>query len=321
MDAAVSYGVGLPGAGPDPVFSDRRKLFRDALDTLAGLTAQTTFDRDSVLAVIAAVLRENRHQPPQTWHFGLAINRIRKLVSPESMPWFYDYLLRYAELLAARGERPIAEERRARLRIDALVLFELGEALRLKYASGVFGESILGLSSRPVRNAARLCLSIGRALRESWYFERAAYYCLHVIGTHSQQPVERVAVLIIQAITVRFRGTAAELTLAMKIMKTAERALINYPDRIQLWIRFYLERAKLFRERALQTNISNEEGRACVYYCKADVNAVLRLASDRRSWIERAQHVLRELPEFPGAGAEWRPHGTLSSGLADFVAL
>ena len=172
-----------------------------------------------------------------------------------------------------------------------------------------------------MRNAARLCLSLGKALRANWYFERAAHYCFHVIGNHSQQPVERIAVLIIQAITVRFRGSAEELGLALKIMKTAERALINYPDRIQLWIRFYLERAKLFRERALQSN-SNEEGRACVYYCKADVNAVLRLAHDRKSWVEKAQRVLRDLPEFPRSdAAERSPHGMLSSSIAEFVAL
>jgi hypothetical protein len=228
------------------------------------------------------------------------------------MQWFYDYLLRYAELFAAEAELHADAHKRVRRRTIALILFELGEALRVRHASGVFGDCVLQLSSRSVRNATRLCLSLGRSLGADWYFERAARYCFHVIGNHSQQHLERIAVLIIQAITIRVRGSAEQLSLALKFMKTAERALINYPDRIQLWIRFYLERAKLFRERALQPDVGIEEGRACVYYCKADVNSVLRLAHDRGGWVERAERVLHGLPEWPrGDAPDWTPHGTL----------
>ena len=115
MDAAVSYGAGLPGSGPDPVFSDRKKLFRDALDALADCTSEKPFDRDSVLAVIASVLRENRHQAPQAWSFARAIHQLRKHVPVQSMQWFYDYLLRYAELLRRRrrASSPSGEARPA----------------------------------------------------------------------------------------------------------------------------------------------------------------------------------------------------------------
>jgi len=157
------------------------------------------------------------------------------------------------------------------------------------------------LSARPARNAARVCLALGRRTGDAWYFERATYYCFHMIGNYSRSHVERVACLIILATTSRIRDGVDGLAPAMKVLRTAERALVHYPDRIQLWIRFYLERAKLFRDgaRPLQGAASQKhktQQERCVEYCRADVDSLLRLTGeDRKAWVERAKKVLAGL--------------------------
>jgi hypothetical protein len=60
-------------------------------------------------------------------------------------------------------------------------------------------------------------------------------------------------------------------------------------------MRFYLTRAKLFRQWAIQ-GASEEQKKWCAHYCVADAAATIRLAGDRRGWVERAELVLHGLP-------------------------
>jgi hypothetical protein len=310
LDAAVSYGASFSVAGPDP--ASWKSLRKGAMQALVDPSSMPVFSPKRILSIVRKAIGESRGVDPQVWRLAPAVRELRTHIADDTIQHFYDYLLRYAELVAATAESLAKDEPRAKRRARALILFELAEALRVKYASGAFRENVLKVSSRSLRNAARVCLSLGRYLGEDWYFERAAHYSFHVVGNKSQR-IERIALLITQAITIRLRGSAGQLELAMKYMKTAERALINYPDRIQLWMRFYLERAKLFRERSLQKNLDKEEAHWCTYYCRADVAALKRLARNRRAWLDRADRVLKDLPQWPGSpGPESQSHGRLT---------
>jgi hypothetical protein len=232
----------------------------------------------------------------------VAIRTIVALIPAAGLQEFYDYLLRYGELLAADADALNDRAARMQSRKEALVVFELAEALRSRASTAAGLRGTLKLSSRPVRNAARVCLSLGAHVSRlrgfisddaAWYFERAAHFCFHVIGNHSQVRVEQIGLLIIQAMAVRLRGRSQELPLAMKMLKRAEWALVHYPDRTLLWIRFYLERAKLFRARANDSTVSDLERTRCRTYLALDVYAVIRLADDRSAWSRRARELLR----------------------------
>jgi hypothetical protein len=76
-----------------------------------------------------------------------------------------------------------------------------------------------------------------------------------------------------------------------------ERALIHYPNRVQLWLRFYLEPAQLFRDRILQSKVSTHESGACIRYFHADIKAIRRIGNDREVWKRRATDVLKVLAD------------------------
>lgn len=301
LDATLSYEAAFSGPNAARLPWSLRNLQRSAEDVLAEPSAQIAGQAANILHIIKKAIRKNRSVKPEHWRFGPAVSELRALIPEDTIQHFYSYLCRFAELFAATAESMTSYDRSARRRKLTLILFELAETLRIRYASGPFRETVLKVSSRSLRNAARVCLSLGRYFGEDWYYERAAHYCFHVVGNKPQR-IERIALLITEAITIRFRASSSEqLSLAMKFLKTAERTLIHYPDRIQLWMRFYLERAKLFREWARQPDVALEEARKCVFYCRADVAALQRLAQQRQAWLDRAAGVLESLSRLPAA--------------------
>lgn len=293
LDAAVSYGAAYAPAGIVSGLHPSR-MFRAALKALFGPLGTGLVERANLLSIIARTLRSHRRLDPESWRFDLAVRSMRKNLLEGRLQYFYDYLMRYAELVAGTAELRPNKQRSAR-RHRAMMLFEMAEALR-QQCTTESAEEVLRLGARPVRNAARICLALGKHTGRNWYFERAQHYCFHVVGNHSQQSVERIAVLIIQALAVRLRGTTQQLQIAMSYLNAAEKALINYPDRIQLRMRFHLERAKLFRALAKDQQSSSEQKHRWIFYCHADVAAVHRLAEKRLRWADRASRVLIDLP-------------------------
>ena len=308
LDATVSYEAAFSAKKKsDPLSWSWMKLLQGAKQALSDPSSPPARWPAEVVGIVKGVIRENRKLQPPAWLFGPAVTRLCELIPEDTIPDFYAYLCRFAELVAGTAEPIADDDLRALRRTRTLILFELAETLRIRYASGPFRETVLKVSSRSFRNAARVCLSLGRYFGDDWYYERAADYCFHVGGNKSQR-IERIALLITQAITIRFRASSPEqLALAMAFLKTAERALINHPDRIQLFMRFYLERAKLFKEWARQTDFATEEARWCVYYCRADVAALRRLARGRPAWLERATRVLKKVPEWPVVSSDVEP--------------
>jgi hypothetical protein len=303
LDATLSYEAAFSGPKAERLPWSLKNLQQSAVDVLADSSPQLAGSAARILHIIRKAIRKNRSARPELWRFRPTVSELRALIPEDTIQHFYSYLCRFAELFAATAESMGSYDRSARRRKLTLILFELAETLRIRYASGPFRERVLKFSSRSLRNAARVCLSLGRYFGEDWYYERAAHYCFHVVGNKPQR-IERIALLITQAITIRFRATSSEqLSLAMKYLKTAERALIHYPDRIQLWMRFYLERAKLFREWAQQPDVTLEEARKCVFYCRADVAALQRLAQKRQAWLDRAARVLESLPALPAGSS------------------
>jgi hypothetical protein len=235
-----------------------------------------------------------------------AVITLSGCVVEESRQFFYDALLRIAECLAVIAESHDEDSAKHALLCQALVIFELAEAFRVHANRTRTLTPRLQFGARPVRYATRLCLTLGRKAAQDpihsrtadahWYFERSAYYAFHFVSSQSQFQIERIAALIIQASTVRVRGQfqgKALLEAALKILKRAEQYLIHYPDRTQLWLRFYLERSKVFRDLALQPKSGTQEPWAT--YCMHDVRALYRLAAHRPMWKARAKRVAQDV--------------------------
>jgi hypothetical protein len=291
LDVAVRQSTEVPSSAHTA--EGHRRIFRAALQALQTPGITPPCDLRRVKAAIAQGMRNRRCPLPQQWRFLPAVKMLREAVPEAQMQHFYDALVRYAELIA--GSAGSREPKRGRRRMLALTVFELADALRTHYSFST-GAAALHLAARPAYSVARVCLGLGQQQVGSWYLERAGYYCGHVIGIHAQQRVERIDVLIIRAMALRLPGPAADLTLAMRLLKTAERALMEFPDHLQLWVRFYLERARLFCERALQPGLTQKEAAWCAAYCRADVDAIGRLAGQRPGWKERARRILDRLP-------------------------
>lgn len=313
LDGAVMYGLAFAGAGCGSGAWRLKTLVGAVLATLAHESSDRQAFADARREMRRAVFDNQQREPPFASLIEAARAARRKLSSATAQV-LYDYLLRYAELIGHSAERLANFSRRFRHQKRALILFELAEALRKGAPGSDESERVLQLSARPVRNASRLCLTLGNSLHSqpmsvkarlagrtdvAWFFERATYYAFHFIGNHSHYQVERVASLIIEASTIRIRGRLGgrpRLDVAMNVLKAAERALIHYPNRVELWMRFYLERARLFHDRVLQLGSGTPDAAACATYCLADIASVIRLAQNRELWVSRAQRVLDSLP-------------------------
>jgi hypothetical protein len=303
LDVAVSQSASQPSGAGGP--AQVGAVVQAAFDALEDPAAGRPLDRQRIVRSIMRALRDSKvlrqdsiGSRPKKWQPALrrAARELRDSVPDPVMQSFYDLLLRYGELVAYSADPIADDDARIKRRRCALLIFEVAQTLRSRYASP--GGHVLRISPRPARNAARVCLSLAKWYGSDWFRERAGYYCLHVMESRSQQRIDRIALLILRAMTIRILGTPEELPLAMQFLKTAERSLINYADRVELWIRFHLERAKLFRERALQPGTSKQEAHWCAYYCRSDIASVIRLAGGREGWVTRAEVVLRGLP-FP----------------------
>ena len=158
-----------------------------------------------------------------------------------------------------------------------------------------------------------MCLTIGKALYSqgkgvhdtklistaNGYFARAAYGSYQLISQLARYQIERVGALVFEAHTVRVRSQLSptpNLDAALEILRVTESSLIHYPSRLQLWLRFYLERAQLFRDRAKQLGRNSTEAAICLRYSQADVASVKRLARGRKLWVDLADEVLKRSP-------------------------
>lgn len=321
LDGAVMYGQ----ASPNPAFGfDGRHLRQQLWRTLNGIMAEMSNGRVLVAMLKrmrAAVFAARGEAPPfkSLVETGLSM---RRALPARAAQIVYDWLIRHAELVVNLAEH-LQDQRRFMRQRRALLLFELAEVLRKGASGSEESEHVLKLRARPVRNACRLCLTMANALRAdpqlgktpraepidmSWLFERAAYYSVHFIGNNTKFHLERIAGLIIEASIIRIRGRVADraqLNVAMSVMKSAELALVHRPARVQLWMRFYLERARLFRDIAVDPRTKHADAMGCAAYCVSDVKSILRLAknrdphnkdSKRDLWIARAKRVRDSVP-------------------------
>lgn len=289
-----------------------KRLIATALQSEEGAGGNTS-DADSMTLAIWQALKIAPYAAPPLATLTEIASGIRVALSRTSAQHLYDYLMRYAEVVVNSAERHSTLATRMSRLTRALCMFEFAEALRHGTIHDDESEQALAISARPTRTAARACLMLGREWHSKGtasadpvllgianaYFARAAYLSFHFIGNLARYQVERVAALILEASTIRIRsqmcGRKADLELALEVIRTAERALIHYPCRLQLWLHFYLERAKLFRDRALELGRHSEEAEVCWSYNDADLNSVERLAGGRKLWSERVRRV-RPLP-------------------------
>lgn len=297
--------VSLAAAFPDEAAASEARYWRLLTQVLTSVDSGGGRIAVEIPRLLRRVMRENVGRPPEAWDLCAAAQELREQLPAGQLPHVYALLMRFAELIAYSAESN-EEGLRQERRVQALALFELCEGLRLDQPE------ILHISSRPGRNVARLCVALARrpGPGQVWFAERAAHYLFHLSSSHSQQRVDRIAVLIIRAMTRRLPEIADDPALAMETLKRAERALIHYPDRVELWLRFYLERAKIFRDgshRALERDAGAQDALRCAQYCRADVAAIVRLAGTRQGWAERARRVLEGLPRSLPSPLQTRP--------------
>ena len=321
LDGALMYGLAFAGDGgalTDP--SNLRVQIQAVFDALEDASFGR-LDRYRIRRQIYQLILKYRDSSPPFAGLEEAARQLRELTPRTTAQFQYDYLLRYAELWVNSSEGMESASRRAARQRGALVLFELAEALRRNsYTDG--SDSIIELNARPTRNACRLCLSLAEAIlddtrgqpteaREALtaaLFERAAYYEFHFVGSPSHFQAERAAALIVRASTIRIRSKVARpspLEVAMQVMKVVERALIHLPNRIQLWMRFYVVRAEIFRDHVealgmpgpdAEKDAKAADAAKAAYFCDADAKSVKRLAGDRPLWVQRATDVTDSLP-------------------------
>jgi hypothetical protein len=321
LDVKVSYGMShSSGTGRAALASypedEAVECFSEGLKCIWPDRAVQEPQIQKTVEVLKKALKDNVDQPCDMWDLEPTIRSFRRIVPRRFMQHFYDCLVRFAEMHASSADGLHDWTHRFARRQSSLLFFELAEALRNRYTMASASEGPVRVSGQPVRNAARVCLSLGRAAGDPHYFERAAYFCFHVIGNQTQHRVERVAVLLIQAMAARIRGLPGSFGTALSYLKEAERTLVNYPDRVGLFFRFYLERANLFLAQASNIRRQPEEAQdklallRCLQFSRLDAVALRRLARDRDAWLARADRLLERISAIAidapdnGVGAE-----------------
>lgn len=294
LDGFVSRSAGFV-ADSESTFGSWRQQCNEVALRLLTISVSGRM-QSTMRSVIGRDLQDCHRLPPHKWNFDKSVRAVQRHVPRPLMGMWYDCIIRCAEIVAFSAEVIKNKEARARRRLRALALFELSEGLRLVITLDLPGQTSTKPSPRPVRNAARAYLALARNQRSnqidpSWCFERAAYYCYHAMGASANR-VDRLALLVIQAMTARVRGSASQLHLAMAFLKEAERVLISFPDKRELWIRFYLERAKTYLDYLSSGSAPETKRDWIISYCRQDAAAVIRLADGAPAWIAGARRIL-----------------------------